>query len=465
MLVDLPEPRADWDDLDWLREQTSCRCSSRACSRPTTRGARATTASTASSSRTTAAGRSTRGRLARRARRGARRGRRRSPVLSTAASGAAPTSLKALALGADAVLLGRPYVYGLAVGGQDGVEEVIRQTMAETDLNARARSAARRRDEGRPDVDRGLILGERPASSRLEEIEVGDTGAGRGARPDARRAASATATCTCSSRTGRGRATRCCSGTRAPARSRRSATASTSRRVGERVVLGWRRRAATCGACPQGAPRRAAGAPGCGRPAGSLQRRALSQFLRTGTFADRAVVHAVAGGRGAARAAAGAGVPDRLRRRDRRRSRPRTARVWRGARGGRDRLRRRRALRRPGRASRAPPRSRSTSTSGSSSGRARRRDRRAMAAEGPSTTSSSTSSVAPATFGAGGLARRLRRPSVLVGLSPSGERAEIDLPLFEADDRQFYGGNHVADTGFLEAQRSGRWKRSSTWLR
>ncbi len=42
--------------------------------------------------------------------------------------------LKALALGADAVLLGRPYVYGLAVGGQEGVEAVIRHLMAETDL-------------------------------------------------------------------------------------------------------------------------------------------------------------------------------------------------------------------------------------------------------------------------------------------------------------------------------------------
>ena len=42
--------------------------------------------------------------------------------------------LKALALGADAVLLGRPYAYGLAVGGQAGVETVIRHLMAETDL-------------------------------------------------------------------------------------------------------------------------------------------------------------------------------------------------------------------------------------------------------------------------------------------------------------------------------------------
>ena len=42
--------------------------------------------------------------------------------------------VKALALGADAVLIGRPYAYGLAAGGREGVEEVIRQLGAETDL-------------------------------------------------------------------------------------------------------------------------------------------------------------------------------------------------------------------------------------------------------------------------------------------------------------------------------------------
>jgi len=42
--------------------------------------------------------------------------------------------LKAMALGADAVLVGRPYAYGLAVGGQQGVEAVIRQLLAETDI-------------------------------------------------------------------------------------------------------------------------------------------------------------------------------------------------------------------------------------------------------------------------------------------------------------------------------------------
>jgi lactate 2-monooxygenase len=41
---------------------------------------------------------------------------------------------KAMALGADAVLVGRPYVYALAVGGQEGVEVFLMQLAAETDL-------------------------------------------------------------------------------------------------------------------------------------------------------------------------------------------------------------------------------------------------------------------------------------------------------------------------------------------
>jgi isopentenyl diphosphate isomerase/L-lactate dehydrogenase-like FMN-dependent dehydrogenase len=42
--------------------------------------------------------------------------------------------VKAMALGADAVLVGRPYAYGLAAGGQAGVEAVLRQLLAETDI-------------------------------------------------------------------------------------------------------------------------------------------------------------------------------------------------------------------------------------------------------------------------------------------------------------------------------------------
>jgi isopentenyl diphosphate isomerase/L-lactate dehydrogenase-like FMN-dependent dehydrogenase len=41
---------------------------------------------------------------------------------------------KALALGADAVCLGRPYVWGLALDGQGGVETVLKMVLAELDL-------------------------------------------------------------------------------------------------------------------------------------------------------------------------------------------------------------------------------------------------------------------------------------------------------------------------------------------
>jgi len=43
--------------------------------------------------------------------------------------------IKALALGADAVLVGRPYVYGLGLGGEDGVRHVLRSLLAELDLS------------------------------------------------------------------------------------------------------------------------------------------------------------------------------------------------------------------------------------------------------------------------------------------------------------------------------------------
>jgi lactate 2-monooxygenase len=60
--------------------------------------------------------------------------------------------VKAMALGADAVLLGRPYVWGLAVGGQEGVEAVIRQLLAETDLTLALAGGTAIRD-----LDRGAL--------------------------------------------------------------------------------------------------------------------------------------------------------------------------------------------------------------------------------------------------------------------------------------------------------------------
>ena len=43
-------------------------------------------------------------------------------------------AIKALALGADAVCLGRPYIWGLALEGQAGVEAVLKMVLAELDL-------------------------------------------------------------------------------------------------------------------------------------------------------------------------------------------------------------------------------------------------------------------------------------------------------------------------------------------
>ncbi|MCI3920437.1 alpha-hydroxy-acid oxidizing protein [Paenibacillus sp. TRM 82003] len=42
--------------------------------------------------------------------------------------------IKALCLGADAVLIGRPYAYALAVGGQSGVKQLMSHFVAETEL-------------------------------------------------------------------------------------------------------------------------------------------------------------------------------------------------------------------------------------------------------------------------------------------------------------------------------------------
>jgi len=56
------------------------------------------------------------------------------PVLFDSGVRGGADVFKALALGATAVCLGRPYVYGLAVAGQRGVEEVVGNVLAEFDL-------------------------------------------------------------------------------------------------------------------------------------------------------------------------------------------------------------------------------------------------------------------------------------------------------------------------------------------
>jgi isopentenyl diphosphate isomerase/L-lactate dehydrogenase-like FMN-dependent dehydrogenase len=58
----------------------------------------------------------------------------RVPVLLDSGIRGGADVFKALALGARAVLVGRPYVYGLALAGEKGVREVIRNLLAEFDL-------------------------------------------------------------------------------------------------------------------------------------------------------------------------------------------------------------------------------------------------------------------------------------------------------------------------------------------
>jgi lactate 2-monooxygenase len=56
------------------------------------------------------------------------------PVLMDSGIRSGADVFKALALGARAVLLGRPFVYGLALAGEDGVREVIQNFKADFDL-------------------------------------------------------------------------------------------------------------------------------------------------------------------------------------------------------------------------------------------------------------------------------------------------------------------------------------------
>jgi lactate 2-monooxygenase len=58
----------------------------------------------------------------------------RAPILLDGGIRGGADVFKALALGATAVLIGRPYCYGLAVAGESGVREVIQNFVADFDL-------------------------------------------------------------------------------------------------------------------------------------------------------------------------------------------------------------------------------------------------------------------------------------------------------------------------------------------
>jgi lactate 2-monooxygenase len=87
------------------------------------------------------------------------------PAIADAVAGRVPIVLdsgvrsgadvfRALALGASAVGLGRPYVWGLAAGGEEGVREVIRNLRGDFDLTLGLAGVASVRDVGRENVTR-----------------------------------------------------------------------------------------------------------------------------------------------------------------------------------------------------------------------------------------------------------------------------------------------------------------------
>jgi isopentenyl diphosphate isomerase/L-lactate dehydrogenase-like FMN-dependent dehydrogenase len=73
----------------------------------------------------------------------------RSPVLLDGGVRRGTDVIKALALGARAVMMGRPYVWGLAHGGQAGVRQVLELLSAELRLDMALCGCGRLEDVGR----------------------------------------------------------------------------------------------------------------------------------------------------------------------------------------------------------------------------------------------------------------------------------------------------------------------------
>jgi lactate 2-monooxygenase len=58
----------------------------------------------------------------------------RAPVLFDSGVRGGADVFRALALGAAAVCVGRPWVYGMAIAGEEGAREALRNLVAEFDL-------------------------------------------------------------------------------------------------------------------------------------------------------------------------------------------------------------------------------------------------------------------------------------------------------------------------------------------
>ncbi len=74
----------------------------------------------------------------------------RVPVLLDGGIRRGPDAFKALALGATAVLLGRPYAWGLAIAGEAGVREVLLNFLSDLDLTCALSGCATTADVARP---------------------------------------------------------------------------------------------------------------------------------------------------------------------------------------------------------------------------------------------------------------------------------------------------------------------------
>jgi len=127
-------PALTWDDLDWLREQTTLPIVLKGVQHPDD-ARRARDAGVDAIVCSNHGGRQVDGAVGSLdALPGVVEAAGDLPVLFDSGIRTGADAVKALALGAAAVLLARPYVYGLALGGEDGVRHVLRTFLADLDL-------------------------------------------------------------------------------------------------------------------------------------------------------------------------------------------------------------------------------------------------------------------------------------------------------------------------------------------
>jgi len=128
------DPRLTWDDLAWLQQQTSLPVVLKGIQHPDD-VRRAVDAGVQAVVCSNHGGRQVDGAVASLdALPGMVEAAADLPVLFDSGIRSGSDAAKALALGACAVLLGRPYVHGLAVGGEAGVHHVLRCFLADLDL-------------------------------------------------------------------------------------------------------------------------------------------------------------------------------------------------------------------------------------------------------------------------------------------------------------------------------------------